>query len=63
MDIKCKVLAMADGFTGTISQALPPEVCSQPFETKIRLEKNNTPQKNRESGVWTGTSLVIPERL
>jgi hypothetical protein len=26
MNIKCKLLAMAGGFTGTISQALPPEV-------------------------------------
>jgi hypothetical protein len=31
MNIECKLLAMTDGFTGAISQALPPEVCSQSF--------------------------------
>jgi hypothetical protein len=31
MNIKCKLLAMAGGFTGAISQALFPGFCSQTF--------------------------------
>jgi hypothetical protein len=31
MNIKCKLLAMAGGFTGTISQALPPQVLFPSF--------------------------------
>ncbi len=60
MNIKCKLLAMAGGFTGAISQALFPEVL---FPTFFTSTVHTTPRDVGRSELSRSLSVVSEARV